>query len=380
MDKTVQKKEREKPVLSPLAKDKTYGEKVYDRIFNTGLNFWLNLIASGAFTFWVTHSTKPLWKPKTFMGGEFRNLGELHKVAVEKIAESGLLKSLKTPELRKARASAIVNVFTLQIPGHAIVIPSVTLGARFKGAIVRHFNKKHYGDEAMESPDLIARHHAIDVEERPTVLGAVVGRLGGMIINMGLGGLIGSEKNLVNKIGDKTNLGGLKRFSGIDPVAGKIGEHIGEVAAEMAPKSINKANSWFANNGYTAGVNELGRFMAQDVMYTISTSSTIYPVVKFMRKILPGMTYKPKTVTDPAFDNLPRIAVPQNPLTHADDKAAMPPPAEIERNHDSSAHLHAKGAHQDTHETHETPHAKISGAHHHETIGKSHEHAVATAG
>jgi hypothetical protein len=331
MDKTVQKKENEKPTLSPLAKDKTYGERMYHRIFDVGINFWLNLILSGVFTFWVRHYEKPIWGEGTMLGklgiGKklsakgISNLRELHHAKVEQIAEGAFMKSsllnLDSHELRAKRAESVVNVFTLQIPGHFIVIPSVTIGAKYKASIVRYFNRKHYGDEAMQSPELIARHHAIEAEERPTFLGAVMGRLGGMFVNMGLSSLIGSPNNLLNKMG-------AKNFKGIDPVAGRIGEHMGNVARDISPQAIEKTDRWFMRNGFDKGtsINDLGRFISQDVMYTISTSSTIYPVVNFLRKHIPGMTYKPKVETPPELKGAARLNVPQNPLVHAADALA----------------------------------------------------------
>lgn len=385
--KPTEKNDPEMLKLSPLAKDKTYGEKVYDRIFNVGLNFWLNLLLSGAFTFWVKHYEKPIWGEGTMLGklgiGKklsakgISNLRELHHAKVEQIAESAFMKSdllkLDTHELRVKRAESVVNVFTLQIPGHAIVIPSVTLGAKYKASIVKYFNRKHYGDEAMESPDLVARHHAIAVGERPTVLGAVVGRIGGMLINMGLGSIIGSENNLLNKAG-------VKNFKGIDPTAGKIGEEMGHVAGKIAPTAIGKTNKWFLRSGFdkNTSINDLGRFIAQDVMYTISTSRTIYPVVSAARKLLPGMTYKPKHVADTAFDNLPKVNVPKNPLVHAADTPEAEQPiagalaAKSETHSEAHTAEHADKAHE------HAPKATIHKPEHHQRVHQ-HTHEVATA-
>ena len=50
MNKTEQKKVAEDPVISPLANEKTYGERVYTRVFDWGLNYWANLLASAGFS------------------------------------------------------------------------------------------------------------------------------------------------------------------------------------------------------------------------------------------------------------------------------------------------------------------------------------------
>ena len=400
--------------LSPLSKDQTYGERVYHRIFDVGINFWINLLASGAFTFWVRHYEKPIWGEGTLLGKlgignklaekGIANLGQLHLSKVEQLAESGFLKSklfgLETHELRAKRAESIVNVFTLQTPGHAIVIPSLTLGAKYKAAIVKHFNRKHYGDAAMHSPDLIARHHAIEQEERPTILGAVMGRIGGMGINMGLSSLIGSENNLLSKAG-------AKEFRGIDPYASDIGTGIAETAAKISPSAITNANAWLGRNGFdtTGKMDQLSRFLAQDVMYTISTSSSIHPVVNFLRKHIPGMTHKSPAKYDPEFENLPKLRVPTNPLADAPAPAdtalsatqtATPerdtaPAHEAHTPHEATAHAvntHDADAQQATADTPDTPtHAPTSTprahVHHvtqHSTLTPRHEHAAAHAG
>lgn len=393
MDRNEQTEKAREIALSPLAQDKTYGEKMYHRIFDVGINFWVNLLASAAFTFWAKHYDKPIWGEGTALGKlgignnaakeGITNLGDLHGKWVEKMSNGKFLNSpslgLDTKDLRTKRADSIANVFTLNMMGHLIVIPSVWLGAKVKPAIVKYFNRKHYGDEAMHSPDLVARHHAIEAEERPTFAGAVVGRIGSMAINMGASSLIGSENNLISQIGEKIGFTPAKKFKGVDPTAIRIGGHIGNVAEDIAPTGIKKADKWFSEHGYSpkdsklltnkeggfAYTNQLSRFVAQDVMYTLFTSSTVHPVVNFARKWLPGMTYKPVVAHDPEFENLAKVRVPRNPLAVtanvAEPAVAGPVQADVA--------LEEK--------LHHRPHHKISHAHHESTLHHAHEHAGA---
>ncbi len=376
-EETVQKQtDTQKAHASVFAKEKTYGERMYHRIFDVGTNFWVNLILSGIFTFWVKHYEKPIWGEGTMLGKlgignnwysshikkNVQNLGDMHAAGIKWLANGRFLKSeifgLKTETLREKRAESIVNVFTLQTPGHFIMIPSVVLGGKYKSKIVEYFDRKHYGDAAMNSDEMKERHHRVAMEERPTFMGAVMGRIGGMAINMGLGSLIGSPDNLLNKLG-------LKNFKGIDPTAGKVGEHVASALHDVSPKSMGKANEWLAKNGFneTGKVNELSRFLAQDVMYTISTSSTIHPVVNFMRRILPGMTVKP--VESPA--KIIAAEAPTLRTTHAAKEAAKETTIEKEEAQHHPRH-HDKPSHHVTH------------AHKESTVAPRHEHHHAHAG
>lgn len=436
MTRDEQKKNVEEQQLSPLAKDPTYGEKMYARIFNVGLNFWVNLLASGAFSFWVKHSNNSF---KVF-GKEFESLNKWQDRKIQWLEKTSIMKSLE-PQLRRDRAEAIVNVFTLLIPGHFIMIPSVWLGAKFKAPIVKYFNRKHYGNEAMESPDLVARHHAIETAERPTLMGTTIARFSTAFINMGIARAIGSEDNLINKFAEKHNLPESVKKFGMDPTADRIGIKIGDAIHDMAPAATDKWNKHFENNGYNwssqqrrdfakgkfphdvnkpynMGVDNLTRYVVQDVMYTVFTASLISPVIKVLKKIVPGMTYTPKSATeetvapikvksvrlaDEAIQPAAEQPAQTSPTVRAEltDNAPQQHPEEKQTHHHATSqkahsadeanvhtdspqaehkkHAHAAAEHHSlAHQS--VPHAKVSQARTESTLTERHEHAVAHAG
>jgi hypothetical protein len=275
MDRTEQKKDQQAPVISPLANEKTYGERVYSRVFDWGLNYWTNLLASAGFSHWVSNSTNQLqilngnsprdiqtrlgkWiSNRPFMEG-YKN-SELLKhggiEAAEKISK-GLINAEEAGALIKSasaiaernlgkRGFAMAESLTLLVPGFAVMIPSVWLGAKIKPWLVEKLNQRHYGTDAMDDPSLKARHEALRAEERPTLLGTIIARLGTVLAVQGTAKFIGSESNTINTIGKWTNNESLKKFPGINNSAAEFGEKLGSATPKNLQNWFNgKAKKW----------------------------------------------------------------------------------------------------------------------------------------
>jgi hypothetical protein len=312
-------------VVSPLAQDKTYGEKTYDLIFNNLINFWVNLIASAAFTYWVTHSQKPIKLP--FIAKEFSP----PSVVQQKIAKGihnwpimgvfgpkGEYDIANPPSNKRGKAANnAANVLTLVTAGHPILILSVWLGAKIKAPFVMALDRKHYGDEAMDDPSLKARHEALEVAERPTLLGAVVGRIGTIFATQFTVYTIGNPDNLLNWVGRKLHIPGVKSFPGMDHTAEVIGNKAGLAVEELFPNNTGRMDNFLRTDShgahkfdwsakqiqenpalksepYQRSAQHMGKYLAQDVLYTAVTASTITPAIHFIKKFIPGMTYTPE--------------------------------------------------------------------------------------
>jgi len=303
--------------LSPFAKEETYGEKKYHAFFNVFINFWVNLGVSAVFTYWVSHSTNPIKLP--FSDRKFPSPSELQKRVAHGIHNLpfmrvfGLKDNPDPNNMRVVAAGKMANTLTLVTAGHPIMIPSVWLGAKIKPAFVRYFDRKHYGDEAMESADLKARHAAIDVAERPTFIGAVVGRIGTIFATQFTTYSIGSSTNAINWTGKKLGIQRVANFPGIDKIAEVFGNNLGRVPEELMPKRTAAIDEHLSANGYNwsggqlndypelkgqpykRSAQHLGKYLAQDVLYTVVTATSISPIINTMKKFIPGLTYKPTT-------------------------------------------------------------------------------------
>ena len=345
-------KQREKadetPVVSPLVNEKTYGERVYSRIFNWGLNYWLNLLSSAGFSQWAANSIKEIKvfgcekaQPRVLqekLGDWIASRWFMNGFKNRQIAEHGTIKGM---EFVSKRGFAMAESLTLLVPGFVVMIPSVWLGAKIKPAFVEWLNKRHYGDEAMDDPSLMARHQAIRAEARPTLIGAFIARLGTVGAVQLSTKLVGSESNTINWIGKKTNIEPLKNFEGINPSAGAIGRGIGgSLPTSFRAKINNLAGrlglSWSkkqlqeGNSGpYNQATQDLAKYIVMDTIYTIVSASTIHPAIKLLRMI-PGMSYKPKTSRDGAhFEGdtvmMPtKIKVPHNQYGEFADRDPTP--------------------------------------------------------
>lgn len=303
------------PGLSPMAKELTYGERQYNFIFGYMINFWVNLLTSAVFTYWVTHSQKSF----KLLGKEFSAPSVLQQKLASKFytfAPMGVFGAKETYDpasppstMRGKAASNAANVFTLVMAGHPIMIGSVWLGAKVKAPIVKYFNRRHYGDEAMENPDIKARHLAIEAEERPTLFGAVIGRLGTIAATQFTAYTVGNGSNLFSWMGKRIGF----NFPGMDRVAEIGGNHLGMAAQDLMPSASNRLDNFLAKDGkynwsarqiqenaalrntpYHNSFQHVGKYLAQDVLYSAVTAGSIGPAMNFMKKYIPGMTYRPK--------------------------------------------------------------------------------------
>lgn len=333
MDRTEQQKTDDTPVVSPLAKDKTYGERVYHGVFDWGLNYWANLLASAGFSQYAEHATRPIKLPGMKEADTPRGLQQ--KLANWFKESDPWMKSLhkkleqtegaaKAAEVVAERSMARARSLTLLMPGFLIVIPTVWIGAKIKPWLVEKLDARHYGAEAMDDPTLKARHQAIAAEARPTFLGTCIARLGTMFMVQFTAQAVGSKNNFVNKFGEKVENESLKKF-GIDPFTQSVGESLGGALPEGIRERYNnftrsKGLDWsqeqvakFGRSGpYNTATQDLGRFIAADTVYTMVTALTIHPLLKLLRYV-PFMSYKPKVPANSAtFDENYNIKVPAN--------------------------------------------------------------------
>lgn len=357
--------------VSPLVRDKTYGERMYDTVFNKGINFWVNLLASAGFSLWAASSRTKIKLPGM---AEAATPSVVQTKFIDKVEDSFIIKSMKNadPETKRKRAVAVSEVFTLLLPGHLIMIPSVWLGAKIKPAFVRYFDKKHYGDNAELDPSIAYRHELVDAEARPTLLGATVGRLGTMATTMTVSRLIGSENSALNKVK------GFEEFPGLNQVAYRAGSVVGE-GLEQEVKFINRVNDKLSkrfdwsekqierglNTGtYNRALPDYIGFVTMDTLYTLVTASVIHPIMSALRHV-PGMTYttRPpvdKRITTETGDET-KLRVPRNRMALAPETAAP-----------------AAGPAQATERTADMPQSRISGIQHMDRVHHTNEQEVST--
>lgn len=343
MDPKEQTKDAQQPVISPLANEKTYGERQYTRIFDWGANYWLNLLASAGFSQWAEHSVKPFKIPLLMKeAASPRDLQQKlanwvrkndpffkrfeNKTLVEMAGKAAHEIETTIHDRSMARARSL----TLLMPGFLIMIPSVWLGAKVKPALVEWFNRRHYGDEAMDDPSLKARHQAIAAEARPTLLGTVIGRLGTVGMVQIAAQTVGSDKNFLQEMG-------ATKFKGIDPFTEKLGASIGGSFPENIRAKFNaQAQRWGydwslaqrksagelalpVHSSYNNAAQDLGRFIVADTVYTAISAGTIRPIMKWLPRLpLIGaplgriMRYHPKVAANsPTLDG-DKVKVPEN--------------------------------------------------------------------
>lgn len=330
-----QDKHSESSAISPLVKDKTYGERVYNAVFNQGINFWANLLLSAGFSLYAANYRHKIKLPSM---KEAATPSDIQNKFINRIENSWIIKSMKTDDAvaKNKRATAISEVFTLLIPGHLIMIPSVWLGAKIKPAFVRYFDNKHYGENAEQDPSILYRHQMIDAEAKPTLLGATVGRIGTMMTTTTASRLIGSESNVLNKIGEKHDIAALKDFKGLNPIAKQFGEVMGGGATREI-KAVARANNKFSKaftwseaqkkdavlrgttlGEYKQGIQDYTGFVAMDTLYTLVTASVIHPIMAVLRHV-PGMTYTtaPKPEVTTTSTGAMEVRVPKNRMALA---------------------------------------------------------------
>ena len=348
-------------LTSILAKQETFGEKKFAFWQGTVVNFWLNLLVSGVFTYWFSHSKTEIKLP--FL--EKNSPSGFQKAIADKIHEMPFMSVFGEKAVgdvinnRRKFASNAANVFTLTTGGHFIVIPSVWLGAKIKAGLVRKWDREHYGDEAMSDPGIVARHEALDTEERPTLLGAVFGRLGAIVATQATAYVIGNPSNALHWLGERFGVAPLRRFRGMDEIAGVVGNKIGEATQEFMPEAsrkfdqhaIDKGFDWslqqldkhpeLAGTPYRDATLHMGKYLAQDVLYTAVTAVSINPAINALKHVLPGMTYRPTAKAKPEAPVIPlpraqeaaaRAAneTPQTKIRHIHNEATIAPRTEKE--------------------------------------------------
>lgn len=347
MADSLQKDKKTSPDISPLGQDPTYGERVYSRVFDFGINFLANLTLSAGFNYWVNHSLKPI---KLF-GKQFSRPGEVQGALTDWIERRGIMKvfsdkpfSAELGSPRRITANTMSGVATLTAMGHVIMIPSVWLGAKIKSPFVEYFDRKHYGEASLTDPTLVARHAAIANAERPTLFGAIIGRLGTIVATQTTAYTIGGPINLIQGIGKLTGLKSLHGYKGLDHTLEFFGDRFGGVVSDTLGEArtnrindalIRRKYGWgltqvdkapeLASSPYgrvpgggTSGFNEhYGKYVVSDIMYTIVTSLSINPAINFLKHYIPGVTYKPKLqrqVPDYLQDDVEHVHIKPNPI------------------------------------------------------------------
>lgn len=358
------------PDISPLGRDSTYGERVYSRVFDFGINFLANLTLSAGFNYWVNHSLKPI---KLF-GRQFSRPGEIQGALTHWIESRGIMKVFSDAKLagdprqrspRTITAETMSGVATLTAAGHVIMIPSVWLGAKIKSRFVEYFDRWHYGEDAMKDPTLMARHAAIANAERPTLFGAILGRFGTIIATQTTAYTIGGPINLLQWLGKVSGIKALHGYKGLDHTLEFFGDRFGGIVSEMLGDKTNSAlNHGLAKRGYgwsieqekavraeqialareknlpapgaltaygklpggaNSGFNEhYGKYVVSDIMYTIVTSLSINPAINFLKRYIPGVTYTPKVRREvPAYlkDDVETIRLKPAPVAQTFEKA-----------------------------------------------------------
>lgn len=283
---------------------KTFGEKAYSGIFDWGINFGVNLVLSAAFTHYVKHASKPIWKNASFGKGFFHE-------APEKAFENVRNWMQRTTKFSENTAARMADALTLTTAGTVVMIPSVWLGAKIKADFVQSLDNWRYGKDAVENDSwLQARHDQIEHGPKPTLIGAVVGRAGTMAAVQLTAATIGSNTNLLKKLGDSTNINWLKNFEGLDHYSKKIGHAAGTAITDAMPEAsvkldryarrigfhhsaeqITADNKLSTHTPYTGALADFSRYTALDTMYTAVTMFTIHPIINAAKSVLPGMTY-----------------------------------------------------------------------------------------
>ncbi len=299
---------------------------MHDFVFNNLINFWINLIVSAGFTYWVNHSAHTIKLP---------GMKEAARPAAVQKELGGWIRKIATPLLGRFHTDTqneisgnMAGVLTLTAAGHAVMIPSVWLGAKVKAPMVKWLNRMHYGADAMDDTTLKTRHAAIEAEERPTLLGSVVGRFGTIIATQTTAYTLGSNVNFIRFIGEKTPLKFLSKFRGIDDFTSQAGNNFGGALTDMMPERMGRVNkhlskdyTWslrqledathrvpkewnYGHSGPSAddarhrvggGINEhFGKYLVSDIMYSLVTAATVAPAINFFKKFIPGLTYTPE--------------------------------------------------------------------------------------
>jgi hypothetical protein len=335
--------EDKKPTESVL-QSRTFGERAHSAIFEFGLNFALNLAVSAGFTYWVKHSTRPFgfknaFKPEGAAHGRFYSSNSpmaFYESVVDGIAKTPLLKTIQDDTKRLQRSKTMADVLLLTTGGHAVMIPSVWLGEKFKTPIVEGLDNLYYGKETVANDEGIqARHHAIETAEKPTFANSVLSRMGTVFATQTTAFVIGNKSNFITNAFKSTKVPVLSQFHGLEEIAENVGRVSGNALEFIMPVKAKGLNAKLRTKGYSfsheqveglfpekhfdgftradrisafeslrtntspipgnphyeSAFPDFGKYLALDTIYTAVTALTIYPFIKAFKAMLPGMSY-----------------------------------------------------------------------------------------
>lgn len=274
------------PFAMTKSRDKTWGEKVFDRSVYGVAGYGVNLFLSALISYFILENKH---------GAGFANFLR------EKFYKKTL--GLKDP----STIDTMTNAFTLLTGGHIVATMMIKPAEDHKSEIVRWLDKKHYGENAEQDPEIRQAHERIDHEASPTFLGILAARMSSWGIVQLAAYSVGNKENFINKFGKKYDFQGLTKFKGIELHSKDTGTFI---ADRLTPSSVrNGFNTLYkplvnpeasGPVGLTSSgkspllqerqktvYKEVMEYTAMDVFYTAITAATIKPVNKFLMKHIP---------------------------------------------------------------------------------------------
>lgn len=345
MDVNLQEKEEKAPNLPILANSATFGEGVHKFVFGNVVNFWINLGISAGFTYFVKHSKTPIFgasNPDAFYNKTVNGVNSLVS-RIPGISEG------KARGTSKAMADALL----LTTGGTVVMWPSIWLGEKFKAPMVKALDRLRYGKDAVENdPSLQYRHMKLDTERKPTALGAFISRFVAMAVVQVAAFFAGHSENFINNAGKKHDIGPLKKFPGVDPLAEKIGDGIGHGMVTVFPEQSEKLNAKLFQKNYGAAdvpnasntgraIQDFSKYVSIDTLYTLLTALSIGPIVGLLKK-LPGMSYDPqkaKKAEAPARTPAATATASTRVITQREEEESTAPKIQVsEIRHDERLH------------------------------------------
>jgi hypothetical protein len=327
--------------------ERTWGEKWFDRLIYWGNGFGVNLLLSAAITMGVNHTRAGR--------GVYKWLDNTYKKA-------GI-----SDEYTRNQLS---NAFTLLTGGHVTAV-AVKLSENRKGRFVRWLDKKHYGEDAENNPEIAAAHARIDAESQPTWKNILLSRvicwatIQATAFTVGKNDnplTYGDEGNLLMKFGRERNIPGIKNFS-VDGISKSVGKFLTnpsrkslarmgdqprfslidarltrrqETAAltrentyerERLARGMNartsdeiKADAFIVPKSW---IEQFSIYAVMDTLYTAITAWMLKPVIRELGKELPGMRTDPKTMIDKRLQG--RFALPEQAPDEARDESRNNP-------------------------------------------------------
>lgn len=285
----------------PRNRDKTWGEKVFDRSVYGGIGYGVNLGLSALVSYFILENKH---------GAAFKNFLQ------EKFYKQTL--GVK----HESMAKTLTNAFTLMMGGHIVATAMIKPAEDHKGKIVRWLDKQHYGEDAELDPTIKQAHEHIDREHKPTLLGIIAARMTSWGFVQMAAYSVGNEKNLINKLGDKIGISPIKKFKGIELHSKEAGTALADHytpsavrngASELLKPLVNPEGP--VKNGLTSSdkspllserqktvYKEVLEYTFMDVFYTAITAFTIKPINTFLMKHVPLFRHggaKPQEIPTP---------------------------------------------------------------------------------